>query len=170
MFRILDIMVRIRILGSVTSRFMFVTYSRYIYIILHGQKVIKKSQNSRNQVFSYYFCLMMEGSGSESGRPKNLRIRDTDVSFTTHKEPNRHRVLYLLHGTLYPMHTDCFATCNFIRVSFENYPQAPFHRHRSATAGGIFFHEKTRLANILYIPGSGMFSLKPNQALFSPFS
>jgi hypothetical protein len=25
------------------------------------------SQKSRNQVFSKYFCLMMEGSGSESG-------------------------------------------------------------------------------------------------------
>jgi hypothetical protein len=31
------------------------------------EKVIKKSQNSRNQGFSYYFCLMMEGSGSRSG-------------------------------------------------------------------------------------------------------
>ncbi len=27
----------------------------YIYIILQRQKVIKKSQNSRNQCFSYYF-------------------------------------------------------------------------------------------------------------------
>jgi hypothetical protein len=26
-------------------------------------KKIKKSQNSRNQGFSYYFCLMIEGSG-----------------------------------------------------------------------------------------------------------
>jgi hypothetical protein len=37
----------------------------------------QKSQNSRNQGFSYYFCLMIEGSGSipltsgyGSGRPK----------------------------------------------------------------------------------------------------
>jgi hypothetical protein len=29
-------------------------------------KIMKKSQNSRNQGFSYYFCLMMEKSGSES--------------------------------------------------------------------------------------------------------
>jgi hypothetical protein len=28
---------------------------------------MKKSQNSRNQSFSYYFCLMIEGSGSVSG-------------------------------------------------------------------------------------------------------
>ncbi len=49
-------------------------------------KVYLKSQNSRNQDFSYYFCLMTEGSGSgsipltnKSGsgsrRPKNLRIQ-----------------------------------------------------------------------------------------------
>jgi hypothetical protein len=38
----------------------------------------KKSQNSKNLGFSYYFCFMMEGSGyvpltNRSGRPKNLR-------------------------------------------------------------------------------------------------
>ncbi len=37
------------------------------------------SQNSRNHGFSYYFCLMIEGSGSEplkigSGRLKTIRI------------------------------------------------------------------------------------------------
>jgi hypothetical protein len=30
---------------------------------LKDKKVTKKSQNSRNQGFSYYFCWMMEGSG-----------------------------------------------------------------------------------------------------------
>ncbi len=46
----------------------------------------KESQNSRNQGFSYYFCMLIEGSGagsgsipltsgSGSGRPKNLWIR-----------------------------------------------------------------------------------------------
>ncbi len=52
-------------------------------------KVLKKSQYSRNQCFSYYFCLMIEGSGSDSltegsgsGRPRNMwilriRIRNT---------------------------------------------------------------------------------------------
>ncbi len=48
----------------------------------------KKSQNRRNQGFSYYFCLMLEGSGSGSipltngtgsgsgsWRPKNMWIR-----------------------------------------------------------------------------------------------
>ncbi len=44
----------------------------------------KKSQNGRNQAFAYYFCFMIEGSGSVSltygsgsGRPKNIRIRNT---------------------------------------------------------------------------------------------
>jgi hypothetical protein len=49
-------------------------------------QVQKKSQNSRNQGFSYYFCLMIEGSGagsgssipltngSVSGRPKKMWI------------------------------------------------------------------------------------------------
>jgi hypothetical protein len=49
-------------------------------------KKSKNTQNSRNQSFSYYFCMMTEGSGSESGstlltngsgsgRPKNMWIR-----------------------------------------------------------------------------------------------
>jgi hypothetical protein len=35
----------------------------------------KESQNSMNQGFSYYFCMIIEGSGSRSGRPKNVWIR-----------------------------------------------------------------------------------------------
>ncbi len=55
------------------------------------KRVIQKSQNIRNQCFSYYFCLMIEGTGSGSvsltnrsgyGRSKNIwilriRIRNT---------------------------------------------------------------------------------------------
>ncbi len=56
----------------------------------------KESQNSRNHGFSYYFCMMTEGSGSGSipltwgsgsGRPKNMwirirvRIRNTENNF-----------------------------------------------------------------------------------------
>ncbi len=45
--------------------FLFITFWRYIFIILHRKKVMRKSQDSRNQRFkSYYFCLMMEGSRS----------------------------------------------------------------------------------------------------------
>ena len=61
-------------------------------------KIQKESQNSRNQGFSYYFCIIIEGSGSRAGsgseskpltsesgsgswRPKNtwIRIRNTDI-------------------------------------------------------------------------------------------
>jgi hypothetical protein len=45
-------------------------------------KKSKESQNSKNQGFSYNFCMMIEGSGSipltsgsGSGRPKNMWIR-----------------------------------------------------------------------------------------------
>ncbi len=54
---------------------------KYIYIIFQ-RKCPKESQNSRNQGFSYYFCMIIEGSGSGSipiisgsGRPKNMWIR-----------------------------------------------------------------------------------------------
>ncbi len=72
----------------------------------------KESQNSRNQGFSYYFCVIIEGSGSESGsipltsgsgsgswRPKNMwiriRIRNTGdrISFARDFEVN------ILHST-----------------------------------------------------------------------
>ncbi len=66
---------------------------RYIYIIFLRWKVIKESQNSRNQGFSYYLCLMIEGSGSVdltngsgSRRPKNIRSPNTDPNtcYTLH--------------------------------------------------------------------------------------
>ncbi len=71
--------------------FLLIILWRYIYIIFKRQKVQKKSQNNRNQGFSYYYCFMIEGtgsgsipltSGSESGRPKNMwiRIRNTGSS------------------------------------------------------------------------------------------
>jgi hypothetical protein len=49
----------------------------FLKLHLHHKKVIKKSQNKRNQGFSYYFCFMIEGlgsgsrtKGSGSGAPK----------------------------------------------------------------------------------------------------
>jgi hypothetical protein len=57
-------------------------FSAYNFLMVHLHhfskiKVLKKSQNSRKQGFSCYFCLMIEGSGSislttgsGSGRPK----------------------------------------------------------------------------------------------------
>ena len=110
--RIRDILVRIRIRGSVPlksdqvirllillfSSVTFQTATRNIFLqnifahyflevhLHHFSEinVIKKSQNRRNQGFSFYFCLMIEGSGvgsvpltngSGSGRPNNIRIR-----------------------------------------------------------------------------------------------
>jgi hypothetical protein len=45
------------------------SFSSYYFLKVHlhhfsKTKVQKKSQNSRNQGFSYYFCLMIEVSGS----------------------------------------------------------------------------------------------------------
>jgi hypothetical protein len=74
--------------GSGSSRFF--AYYFFRLHLPHFSKTkshnIKKSQNSRNQGFSYYCCLMIEGSGSVprtvttngsgSGRPKNIRIRN----------------------------------------------------------------------------------------------
>ncbi len=81
-------------------------------------KFKKKSQNSRNQGFSYYFCLMIEGSGSGSipltngsgsgsRRPKNtwiqwtrirIRIRNTATKRlsrnTLHLKDGGKRILY----------------------------------------------------------------------------
>ncbi len=64
--------------------YQLIAFWRYIYIIFQRKKVQKKSQNSRNQGFSYYVCLLIEGSGSGSipltngsgsGRPKNMWIQ-----------------------------------------------------------------------------------------------
>jgi len=57
-----------------------------IFISFFKDKKSKRSHNSRNQGFSYYFCLMIKGSGSGSRpltdisgsgstRPKNMCIR-----------------------------------------------------------------------------------------------
>ncbi len=68
--------------------FLLITIWRYIYD-LHNFTQIKsqkESQNKRNQGFSNYFWMMIEGfgsipltngSGSGSGRPKNMWIRNT---------------------------------------------------------------------------------------------
>ncbi len=88
-------------------RFLLITFWRYIHIIFLRSKVIKKSQNSRNQGFSYYFCLMIEGSGSRSipltngsvsgcRRPKNIRnLRIQDRIHNTDITPARSRQTHL---------------------------------------------------------------------------
>ncbi len=53
-------------------------FSAYYFLKLHLHHFSKinskkESQNSKNQGFSYYFCMTIEGSGS--GRPRNMWIR-----------------------------------------------------------------------------------------------
>ncbi len=68
----------------------------------------KESQNRRNQGFSYYFCMMIEGSGSGSipltsgfgsGRPKNMWIRWIRIRNTAFKMP-RNWVFLLVDGKI----------------------------------------------------------------------
>jgi hypothetical protein len=51
---------------------LLITFFISIYIVFQV-KSQKESQNSRNQGFSFYFCMVVEGSGSR--RPKNMWIR-----------------------------------------------------------------------------------------------
>jgi hypothetical protein len=120
-FRIHDILGWIRILGSMlltnvsgsgscyfrhrpsrcqqkTTVIFNTIISAYYFLKVHLHhfskiKSQKESQNRRNQGFFYYFCMMIEGSGSihltsgsgsGSGRPKNMwirwiRIRNTGI-------------------------------------------------------------------------------------------
>jgi hypothetical protein len=67
-------------------------YGTFLKVHLHHFskiKVIKKSQNRRNQGVFYYFCLMIEGSGSVpltngsgSRRPKNIRLLWIRIRYT----------------------------------------------------------------------------------------
>ncbi len=71
----------------------FKKFPAYYYLKVHLHNFLKvksqkKSQNSINQGFSYYFCLIIEGSGSipltnRSGWPKNMwiRIRNTETIY-----------------------------------------------------------------------------------------
>ncbi len=79
--------------------YFFVFEGTFIQVFI-DKKSKRKSQNSRNQGFSNFFCLLMEGcrprsrsgsvcvqsnDGSGSGRPKNIRIGiHNTVSFPTH--------------------------------------------------------------------------------------
>ncbi len=92
------------------TNFFNTIFSAYYFLKVHLHHISKiksqkESQNSRNQGFSYYFCMMIEGSGSRSRagsgsipltsgsgsgywRPKNMwiririRIRNTALSST----------------------------------------------------------------------------------------
>jgi hypothetical protein len=75
------------LLPSRHQNFFFAYY--FLKVLLqHSSKIKshKKSENSRNKGFSYYFCLMMKGSGSV--RPKNLRILQIRLRNTACKRCN----------------------------------------------------------------------------------
>jgi hypothetical protein len=88
--RIHGILVWIRIRGSMplTNRSGFGSgYCYFRHCLQDANK--KKSQNNRNQGISYYFCMIIEGSGagslpltngsvSRSRRPKNIHTDPTD--------------------------------------------------------------------------------------------
>ncbi len=89
MLWIRDILVRIRIRASDQmdpdpapdpAIFVLDLQDAYYFLKVHLHNfstiiVIKKLQNSRNQGFSYYFCLT---NGSGSRRPKDILIIPTD--------------------------------------------------------------------------------------------
>jgi hypothetical protein len=87
----IQIRIRILLFSSLTfkmatknyffTRF-FCSLGYYLKVHLHHLSKInnhKKSQNRRNEGFSYCFCLIIEGSGS--GWPKNIRIRIPNTGF-----------------------------------------------------------------------------------------
>ncbi len=47
----------------------------YHFYKLKRHKEVKKTQNSGNQGFSYYFCLMIEGPEPDTGGPKTNKSR-----------------------------------------------------------------------------------------------
>ncbi len=63
-------------------------FSAYDFLKLHLHHFSKKeSQNRRNQGFSYYFCMMIEGSGL--GCPRNEKKR-----FSVRTETNRNKICF----------------------------------------------------------------------------
>ncbi len=75
------------IFNTIFSAYYFLKVNLHHFSKIKSQK---ESQNRRNQGFSYYFCVMIEGSGSGSilltsgsgsGRPKKMwiRIRNTGL-------------------------------------------------------------------------------------------
>jgi hypothetical protein len=75
-----------RIFLTKFSGYYFLKVHFYFY---HFSKVQKKSQNSRNQGFSYFFCLVIEESGSGpihlpngsgSGRPREVDLEKGSVA------------------------------------------------------------------------------------------
>jgi hypothetical protein len=103
------------VLDSKKYFFFLQSFPVYFFLKVHlhhfsNINVRKKSQNSRNQGFSYYFCLMIKGFRSVSvpltyvsafRRPKNIRIRIHNTMFRTGN-------VYRLHFCLFPCYCITF--------------------------------------------------------------
>ncbi len=130
LLRIRDILGRIRIRGSIP--------------LTNGSGFrIKKSQNSRNQGFSYYFCLMIEGSGFvpltngsgyRSGRPKNIqsRIRNTGTTndeFGSARPKNKRILRIRIHNTgmMYLPYLQTDSTGTRVDIVFVVMPNYSLH-------------------------------------------
>jgi hypothetical protein len=72
-------------LSFLRNFFLLITYRYLLKLHLHQLKSQKEVKNCKNQGFSYFFCLLIEGSvsrfgsvrnndGSGSERPKNVRL------------------------------------------------------------------------------------------------
>ncbi len=120
----------------------------------------KESQNSRNQGFSYYFCMMIEGSGSipltsgsrsGSGRPQNMwiwgiRIRNTVINNikilnTFQKERLPKNLRFSKNLALFPK-TPCFA----------QYPGTLSKSTALCSKSWCFVHKLRSLLKILALP------------------
>ncbi len=102
---------------AMDSVFLLITFWRYIYIIFKDKKSYK-SQKSKNQEFSYFSCLITEGSGSrvrsESGsvpltnvsgsgsrRLKNIRILRIRIRNTAHMSIHLRSYVFLRYTLAY---------------------------------------------------------------------
>jgi hypothetical protein len=82
-------------------------FSAYYFLKVHLHlfskiKSQKESQHSRNQGFSYYFCMLIEGSGSipltggsGSGRPKNMWIRNRNTAWYRQYRYRYHQLIFM---------------------------------------------------------------------------
>ncbi len=85
----LDIFVGDHLQDANKKLFLLLPFKGKFTLIFRDKKVIKKSQNRRNRGFSYYFCLMIEGSGS--GNSKNIRILQIRIRNTVYGKREEQR-------------------------------------------------------------------------------
>ncbi len=111
------------------NKFFNTIFSAYDFLKLHLHhflkiKIHKESQNRRNQGFSYYFCMMIEGSGSGSWRSKNtwIRIRNTapnSSSQSTAKNWISHKISRYSKSTSYYTWATPQKMFNLLRKGFQ---------------------------------------------------